>query len=498
MIDRIKKLIEQGKNLNQPDKNGEFILHQAVKEKNLKAVQILVNLGVDVNQTDAMGISALMHAAWTGKGDIAKILIENGAEIDAQNKMGYTPLMIATLQSNIEVAKMLLEKNADVKKTNLEGETPLLIAVKNNELDIVSKLIDAQSNVQHQNNYGMDALMLASLLGYKEMALLLLDKGAHLKNTDKEGNTALMMASAKGYLDIVRLLVERGADLSFKNKKGLKAVEVAAEYSQTDVVHYFIDVMGEEALDPKYKKLPKRFLNAVVSGDIDIVKEMMETGIDINAVDSKGVTPLMAAAFTGRESLVDYFIEEGADLTKQSFEGLTAMDYAVQNERYEIAGLIKRSIENEKKNPRIFNVIQKGSVLHLNRFIELGFDVNVANENGDTPLMEAIKKADIEMVKALLSAGAFVTAQNKKGEGILEQIGKSDAPAFKMVQMVALLKEFDAPVHQKLKNSKEMIYDVILSHVKTQEEKKMIQNLLTSLGLKSAQPAKKSKTNSRD
>ncbi len=498
MLEKIQQLIKQKKDLNQPDENGELLLHQAVRTQNLPAVSLLIEAGVDINQKDEMDISALMQAAWRGSDDILKLLIQKGALVDEQNKMGYTPLICATFQGNAKSVELLLQENADVKKTNYEGETALLLAVKNNDLSIVSKLLEANADIHHQNNNGMDSLMLASLLGYKEMAHLLLEKGADTSHADKEGNTALMVASSQGNLDMVRLLVEKGANMSQTNKKGLKPAEIAVEHSHFDILNYFIDVMGEDVLDQKYKKLPKRFLNAVVSGNLEMVQAMIESGIDVNASDTKGVTPLMAASFKGHEKLVQYFIDYGADLTQKSKEGLTAMDYAIQKEKYEIARIIKKAIENEQKNPRIFSIIEKGNVHHLERFIEHGFNVNMVNEEGDSPLMKAIGKADLEMAKILLSAGADMKIQNKKGEGILHQIEKSNALTFKKVQMVALLKEFGFPVNQELQNPKRTMYDVILSETKEKEEKKMLQKLLASLGIKGAQSAKKSQTNDRD
>ena len=498
MLEKIKRLIAEGKNLNEPNEQGEFLLHKAIREKNLDAVSLLIQAGVNVNQLDDFENSPLMLASWENAQDIATLLLKNGAIIDAQNKGALTPFLVAVWQGNKEIADALYQAGADIQQANYEGETALLLAVKKDNLALVNKLLEMGVDIHHQNNEGMNALMLASFLGYSQMSKLLLNNGIDVNQISKDGNTALMFASSAGKLDIVKYLVESGADLSKKNKRELTAAEIAAEKSHKEVLNYFIDLLGENILSPKYKKLPKRFLSAVSKGKLDIVKQMMTGGIDINTTDENGTTPLMIASFEGHEPLVTYFIDMGADLMKKDYRGKIALDYAVQNEKYEIAGLLKEACENEKRNPRIFQIIQKGNVNHLKQLIEWGIYVNVENEAGETPLMGSVLKNDLEMMKLLLESGADPFLQNKKGEGVLDLIGKSDAIPFKMVQMVSLLKEFGVPINQKMKKNKQTIFDIILSRVKTPEEGKIIKKLLQSLGARSGRLANKNKDKLRD
>lgn len=70
------------------------------------------------------------------------------------------------------------------------------------------------------------------------------------------------------------------------------------------------------------------FCAAIVKGDFDTVKKLIELGADVNET-SKGLTPLMYAAKFNRCDIMKLLISEGAKLNaKDSRLGYTAMDFA--------------------------------------------------------------------------------------------------------------------------------------------------------------------------
>ncbi len=492
MLDKIRVLIELKRDLNKVDENGNILLHEAVRNGNLEAVQLLLENGAVVDLTDEMGNTALMLASWNGEKDLVSLLVQEGADINSVNRWGYTPLICASSKRQSAVGAILLSLGADPEVENIEGDTALLIASKQDDTELLSNLFLKGADIHHQNKNGLDSLMLAALVGAENAVQLLLKSGADVSKTSKEGYTALMYASEQGYLNIVQMLTDWGVDLSMKNKNGLKAVDLAYAGGKKEIVNYFFDKMGEEALEPQYRELPKKFFSAVSKGDMVAVKEMLSWGVDINKPDSYGTTPLMAASFKGYETLVRYLIDSGADMELRDQNGLTAIDYAVKNEKYEVAALIKKSIENEKKVPRIFNAVAKGDYNRLKRFIEMGFDVNSKDVDGNFVLMNAVLKADMDIVQLLLENGALGNLKNKKGEGIIDQIEKLETSSLKLVQMVALLQKFKISLQQPSVSGC-FIEDIVLSKGKNPTEKKIAKKLLDSLGLRTKGTLSKSK-----
>lgn len=69
--------------------------------------------------------------------------------------------------------------------------------------------------------------------------------------------------------------------------------------------------------------------NAVTRGDLPVVRELLESGADINSRDRYGQTALMLAARRGLQEVVEILIEHGADLNATAKYHLSALMLAV-------------------------------------------------------------------------------------------------------------------------------------------------------------------------
>ena len=68
---------------------------------------------------------------------------------------------------------------------------------------------------------------------------------------------------------------------------------------------------------------------AVVNNDYETVKKFLELGSDIEAKEkTMGMTAVMYAARYNNAELVELLVSKGADLSKKSKIGMTALDYA--------------------------------------------------------------------------------------------------------------------------------------------------------------------------
>jgi ankyrin repeat protein len=95
-------------------------------------------------------------------------------------------------------------------------------------------------------------------------------------------------------LEALELLVEAGMDLHFVNREGLGALDVAIKYRRPDIVRF-----------------------------------CKERGISLSTTRRKsGMTPLMLAAAFNDAEMVEYLLEEGAEINGIDAHGMTALDYA--------------------------------------------------------------------------------------------------------------------------------------------------------------------------
>ena len=83
--------------------------------------------------------------------------------------------------------------------------------------------------------------------------------------------------------------------------------------------------------------------DAVDRGDVDAIRELIERGANVDALDRHGQTALMLAARAGRADLVEALIEGRADLNVTAKYGLSALMLAVVNGHAEVAHLLARA-----------------------------------------------------------------------------------------------------------------------------------------------------------
>jgi ankyrin repeat protein len=149
------------------------------------------------------------------------------------------------------------------------------------------------------------------------------------------------------------------------------------------------------------------FYQAAHDGKLDLVKNAISSGIEVNAPDEQKRTALMLASFNGHEETVSYLIEQGADVNALDSNGRTALMFAS-------SGPFPKTVEVLIKN---------------------GSDVNaIDTEEKWTALMFAAGEGQTEVCKALLEGGADPTLKDDDGD-----TAASHAKANNHAQTVELL-----------------------------------------------------------
>lgn len=87
-----------------------------------------------------------------------------------------------------------------------------------------------------------------------------------------------------------------------------------------------------------YKTSP--FCMAIVKGDLETVKKLIELGSDVNE-KSDGMTPLMYAARYNRTDIIKILVEKGAKINTKNSKGYTAMKFAKQSNAKEAVALLE-------------------------------------------------------------------------------------------------------------------------------------------------------------
>lgn len=205
---------------------------------------------------------------------------------------------IRALFSVILLALCLTQANArDVLQS-------FLLAARAGDTSFLLQMRDLGLNEQTRDDLRNNLLMLAVREDGDAMALAMLSQPNWgtpevLNYRNQLGETALMLAALKGSVPIVSRLLALGAQ---PNQEGWTAL------------HY-----------------------AATSGHADVIRLLIDKSVYVDAESPNKTTPLMMAARFNHQPAAKALLEGGADPTKTNEAGLTARDYATENNNRDLA-----------------------------------------------------------------------------------------------------------------------------------------------------------------
>lgn len=360
-----KQLIAAGADVKAANRYGVTPLSIACQNGNTKIVESLLNTQADPNATLRGGETALMTAARTGRLGPVAALLSRGAEVNAKEQKDQTAIMWAAAEGHLAVVDALIKAGADFRTPLESGFTPLFFAVREGRTDVVLRLLAAGIDVndvalpdKRANNglrSGTSPLILATENGHFELAAALLEAGAD-PNDDRSGCTALhaitwvrkplrgdgdpspIGSGSLSSLELVRELAARGADVNARHantntgakgldRNGATPMVLAAETGDIPLMRLLVELGADPLLANKDNSTPLLAacgVGVLGSGDeaagteeeaIEAVSMLLELGANINAVDNAGNSAMHGAAYESRTKLVQFLVDRGADIT---------------------------------------------------------------------------------------------------------------------------------------------------------------------------------------
>ena len=376
----VEKLLAAGADVHARQTSGLTPLMTAARTGSVGVVQALLRAGADVNAAvTATGSTALMWAVSEPHSDIVRLLLAAGAEARASTIKGFTPLMYAARNGDVSTAAALIAAGSDVNEPSADGTHVLPFAIvsgedafalylldqgadPNGRMGGVSALHAAAGNVspwlvEWYRRHGRGRLYAglggARLGAARRLALVeaLLDRGADPNGRittstmimnyigyprkgafepfacgtgDLRGATPVWVAAydmngARGQahvfavmpsatttgVEVMRALLDAGADLHLTTSDGTTPLMAAAG-------------LGPATYTPREPR------GVRARSSERAVAFLHRAGADINAVNEANFTALHGAAFRGMNEVIEYLVENGADIDARDFRGRTA------------------------------------------------------------------------------------------------------------------------------------------------------------------------------
>jgi len=321
-------------------------IHEAARQGNLEKVRTLVDKDPAlVAARDKGGETPLHWAAFSGNVDLVRFLLEKGAEVDAKNIRGLTPLAFTALQGRIQAAGLLIERGADVNVRNPLNMTPLIIAAEQGAVQLVEKLIAAGADVGIESRIGT-ALHRAAFKGQTEVIRVLLKAGAKTEVMSRRF-FPLHLAAMTGHLEAVSALVEGGADINSRDegrRTPLHRVLSASNLHVSEIARFFIDSGADVDTTDEDGETP--LMTAVREGYTEVVRSLLEKGARADVKDRNFNQPLLhLAAIRGYGDIADILLSRGLDANAQDAYGASPIKYAFLHGNATVAGSLERALE---------------------------------------------------------------------------------------------------------------------------------------------------------
>ncbi|XP_020215965.1 ankyrin repeat domain-containing protein EMB506, chloroplastic isoform X2 [Cajanus cajan] len=121
----VDKLLQNGIDIDLPDKESLTALHKAIIAKKEAVISHLLRRGASPHVKDKDGATPLHYAVQVGAKMTVKLLIKYKADVNVEDNEGWTPLHLAIQSRNRDIAKILLVNGADKTRKNKDGKTAL-------------------------------------------------------------------------------------------------------------------------------------------------------------------------------------------------------------------------------------------------------------------------------------------------------------------------------------------------------------------------------------
>jgi ankyrin repeat protein len=397
---RVARLVQAGADVNRLRPDGDTALLRAAGTDTTLTAALLA-AGADPNLKSHSGSSPFHRAVVSRQFDAAKLLADAGADpnlADASGTTAFCALLARMAPNDVEPAHRPLVERLVTPTTVVTGDCPALETALRQQRFEVAKMIlaaghtltteEARDNestlgaaIKANDETWIDLCLSAGIIATPHLRRAVEQNQAALvekllsRGADANGGFHLQFSAMKPERDgVTELLLEHGADPARADDKGRNALAAALRGSHVDNIRRFaalgLDVNGDYRGEPLVHAFytleeRKKYLPGL----------LLELGADPNSKNDQGTSLIVVALKNAHQELVKQAIEHGADLYALDNDGWTVVHHAAKT-RWE-------------------------GTDSMRVLVDAGVDINVLSAAGETPLCIAMRSHNKPMVAYL-------------------------------------------------------------------------------------------------
>jgi ankyrin repeat protein len=309
------------------------------------------------------------------------------------------------VQGFVGVIKLLVAHNADVNAKGPNDWTPLHHAAHDGRLDLVDALLAAGNsgkvkvNVVAQTDMGATPMFLAAQNCHREVVERFATYSSTLTTRQKDGWAPIHVAASLGHVTILEALLANSAALvDYSSAGGLTSLHIAAQFGHSHVIDVLIKKGAKVNMEAASDKSTALHL-ACEQGHVNVVKQLLANNALIDAQNAQGDTSLMRAVVAANQAMLELLLDAPAGVKANpnlaDNEGQTPLMLACKKNEQELALVL----------------INRGRA-----------DVNAQDMNGMTCLHHVCRLGLVRLCQLLLQAGASISLTDTVGRTALHVV----------------------------------------------------------------------------
>jgi ankyrin repeat protein len=245
--------------------------------------------------------------------------------------------------------------------------------------------------------------------------------GADGRVADPDGTTPLQSAVRHDDLATAQSLIKAGADVKAANRYGVTPMGLAAMNGSAPMLRILLDAGADpNSTNPGGETA---LMTAARTGKIDAVELLLDRGASVNAKDTvHDQTGLMWAVLENHAEVVELLLARSADINAHTNVTITKGEYVPARPAAASGnGIIRQRAlptPNGGMTPLLF-AIRDANVPMMRLLLDHGADLAQSSGNHTTPLLIALLNGQVGIAMELVNKGANVNAEDDYHRGPL-------------------------------------------------------------------------------
>lgn len=331
-----------------------------------------------------------------------KRLLDRGASVYArQEPSGISPLIASVKAGNTRIISALIRAGASIAQVDASGKNVLHHVVLSRAFRIAS-LFMKPSIIDAQDSSGCTPLHIAIRRGYSFFTNLLLRHHADTNITDRRGKKPIDYACANHNTAIVSLLLKHHAYISPDEATAFLKTAVRANAAR------LVEQLIERGARLDYMDDGQSILFYAGNASPEIIQLLLSHHAPINTQNCLGLTPLHIAVGSCNLDFVRLLVEAGADINCAAHDRTTPL--AIARDSAILKFLLDHGADVNAADDDGKTILMEASSEVTDLILQYEPSLELKDHVGMTALMHAASRHNTPIVRSLTAAGARIDA----------------------------------------------------------------------------------------